>query len=232
MATVGEIRKQVQFYLHSTAMSEDQTDIFMLELNSARVKAERLHDFAVSLQTSTASVNPSTGADLSAATYTDGHRFKALVDVYTTVGGVSQPMDVVTKHGNNVQVRDQNRRKLWTFQENWRTSDSWPTRSPKVLLEGHYIFLDPVPAAATDVDFVAYTWFPDYVNDDDTDWFTENGGDYLKWATIVALNHHFQVFVTRQEGSLAPPERASNEALEALIRLDSFAPILGSVFQP
>ena len=232
MATVGEIRKQVQFYLQSTAMSEGQTDIFMLELNSARVKAERFHDFAESLQTTSVSVSPTAGADLATATYQSGHRFKALVDVFLTVGGVSKPLDVVVKHGNTIEKRDQERRRRWSYTEASENLAEIPSRSPRILLEGRYIYLDPAPSAATDVDFKAFTWYPNYTNDDDEDWFTQNGADYLKWTTIVALNHHFQVFVQRQEGSLSPPERAANDALEALVRLDGFTPYLSSTFQP
>lgn len=232
MATVGEIRAQVQFYLQSTAMTQGQSDIFLLELNSARARAERLHDFAVSLQNTTASVSPSTGADLTNLTYTGGHRFKALLDAAITVGGYNHPLDIMTKHGQQLELRDQNRRKLWDYQESTRSETSSSIYAPRILLEGNTMYLHPTPTAATTVSVTAYTWFPDYEDDDDSDWFTETGADYLKWATIVSLNHHFQVFVPRQEGSLSPPERAMNEALETMIRFDVFTPLLSGTFHP
>lgn len=55
-----------------------------------------------------------------------------------------------------------------------------------------------------------------------TDWFVENGSDYLKWHAICALNYFVPTFVPRQGGSIAPPEKMRDNAKQSLIEWDSF----------
>lgn len=104
----------------------------------------------------------------------------------------------------------------------YRETD-WPSeRAPMVYMLGRQVFLDPPPSAATTIALDVYTWWPDYYGDEDTDWFTEHGSDYLKWAAICALNFKTGTFVPRQEGNLSPPEKARDEALKRLISHDNW----------
>lgn len=54
-----------------------------------------------------------------------------------------------------------------------------------------------------------------------TDWLLDHGFDYMLWGTICRLNHYLEVYLPRSEGKLPPPDKARENALEALLRWDT-----------
>lgn len=65
-------------------------------------------------------------------------------------------------------------------------------------------------------------WMSDYVADTDTDFILQHGFDWMMWAVIVDLNHIFQTYVPRQEGSLPPPVRIRDEAWLTFVGNDEY----------
>ena len=93
----------------------------------------------------------------------------------------------------------------------------------EVYILGSGFELQPPTTVVTRVYMDAYLWFPDYTDDADTDeLFLEKGFEFMQWATIVELNHHFQTFIPQQEGNLPPPVKARDTALEGLVEYNNF----------
>lgn len=233
MSTVGQIKRQIRFYLQQTSALEfEGQDIALDEINAARVNAERMHDFAASLQTSTLSVDPDDGGDLAGITLIGDHRFKSIQNVYLSNSAGDVPIFLRPKEALTMRRRNELATAPWNYATEFRNDTVEEVRlstAPTAYTVGNTLFLDPKPAAATTVSLDVFTWFPDYTDDNDTDWFTLNGAAYLKWAAVVALNHHTGTFAYRQEGTTPPPEKARDEALAQLFRLDTFNQSQGRV---
>lgn len=60
------------------------------------------------------------------------------------------------------------------------------------------------------------------VNEDYSDWFTDNAEEYLLWSGVLECNMFVRQFVSQAAGFLAPPEKARNAAYESLIMWDDF----------
>lgn len=54
-----------------------------------------------------------------------------------------------------------------------------------------------------------------------TDFLLQQGFDYMQWATLVECNYWAKLFVPRQEGALAPPEKERDRCLDELLRWDT-----------
>lgn len=72
-----------------------------------------------------------------------------------------------------------------------------------------------------------YAWLADYTTADlsetyPVDFFLSHGSRYMQWAIICEMNYIFQRFVPRQEGVLAPPEKARDEAWRDLVQWDTY----------
>jgi hypothetical protein len=50
----------------------------------------------------------------------------------------------------------------------------------------------------------------------------KNAFEYMQWQTLVECNHFLKIFVPRQEGNLAPPEKLADRALGEFIRDEEF----------
>lgn len=114
-------------------------------------------------------------------------------------------------------------------QDVW-TSDRWgerygqcgsPRQAPAILLEGDRVFL-PGIATPTVAEFRGYMWLDDYVGEESTDFLLTNCFDVLLWKAIIEVNHRSQIFVPRQEGTLAPPTQMLADAWEAAALWDSY----------
>lgn len=66
-------------------------------------------------------------------------------------------------------------------------------------------------------------WMPPYVNDTDTDFFTQYGSDFLMWQTVLEINKRFKFFTIRQEGDVEEDKVTplAAQALQDLIAWDS-----------
>lgn len=226
MATIGQIKNQIEFYLQTTEFSQDGQDILLDELNEARKDAERFHDFQISLQRTTLAVDPDTGGDLTSVTLAGGKTFKALQLAYLVGSYGDIPLHTSSKRVITQEKRDELDSWVWNYMSEFRAmneTDRSVQGMPRVYMLGTTVYLDPKPTEVKTLALDVFTWWPDYTDDADTDWFTENGSNYLKWAAIVALNHKTGTFAPRQEGVLPPPEKMKNEALAKLISMDSWS---------
>lgn len=92
----------------------------------------------------------------------------------------------------------------------------------QIYLLGNSFEMSPQPTTAKTIYCSAHLWFDDYTDDADTDWFLDKGQEYMQWACVVELNHIFQTYVPRSEGSLSPPTKARDEALSKLVEYNNF----------
>lgn len=66
-------------------------------------------------------------------------------------------------------------------------------------------------------------WMPDYVNDTDSDFFSQYAPDFLMWRALVEINNYFKVDVKRTEGNVDEEfiQGQADAALQALIAWDN-----------
>lgn len=93
---------------------------------------------------------------------------------------------------------------------------------PWILGFGRRFYTYPTSSDAISLKIDVNRWMPAYVNSTDTDFFLEQGFEYMMYACIVELNHLLKVFVIRQDGNLPPPTTERDQALEEFIRWDVF----------
>lgn len=110
-------------------------------------------------------------------------------------------------------------------------ADFIATRSAySIVQRGTTLYAYPGATATTSpysVGLVGYGWLSDYVAADllatePSDFFVQYGSAFLQWSCICELNYLFQKFVPRQEGVLAPPEKARDTAWQELLLWDSY----------
>lgn len=96
--------------------------------------------------------------------------------------------------------------------------------NPTCYQQGQSLFLVPpsqfhFPITAT---LSVVQWMPDYVANNDTDYFTMYGPEFLQWQGIIEGNKLLQTFVQRREGNLDETnlQAEAQEALQALIAWD------------
>lgn len=228
--TVGQIKKQVAAYLQNSVSSfvVDGMDLLLHELNAARRQAELLHDFSENLVYGQLSVDPDDGGSLdSVVLVSDGTTAVNVRSVQTYyLRDTTAQADIPLYHHpyKNRAVRDKWKHGKTVFDYTTRYRDdagrSLGPVNPEILQSGRTVYLHPTPSEAKTIRMHAYKWMTDYDNDNDTDWMTEDGPEYLKWAAIVNLNFRNKHFVPRQEGNLSPPEKARDQALSLLISND------------
>ncbi len=82
-------------------------------------------------------------------------------------------------------------------------------------------FPDRAISIATIVDF---SNFGSTVNagENYSDWFVEQGFEYLLWSAVVDCNMFARQFVPRETGYLSPPEKMRDEAFQRLVDWDNF----------
>jgi hypothetical protein len=238
--TVGQLKTAITDYLQITFRPSSEADndagilskgdsLALISLNNARKTAERIHDFLCADDRAVLSVS-SAGSNLSGALkWVPGGTPVDAISVKSIKGGW-----LSDSSGNpSVAVNVISSSRMWTEMNEQRSAgsiDRYPSDPVEdgMIYESYLYFLGevvglhPVPTDTTDVILDISKWMDDYVADGDTDWFTIHASDYLMWAGIVEVNHIFQTFVPRQEGSLAPPTASRDRALQQLIAFDSY----------
>lgn len=229
MKTIGELKAQVKRYLtaNTTLLSvipgqpsdgevlEDNIDQAILEAaNNARKSAEMCHDFACCFMTATGSITSSAPFDLGAVSVEDvTYSFKTLSGVATdNLDGTYTPIRIISRQTQVGLLFKQQDLGTETYQTGYTA-----------IVHGTKIALSPISDETVPVAVTGYVWADDYVDDTSTDWFLDRGFAYMQWATICELNHMLLKFVPRQEGTLAPPEKNRDLALESLIVVDSYS---------
>lgn len=234
MATIGELKSRISKYIQVPAaeFAEDGYDLLLGELNNARKAAERLRDWHCEERYLSVVVDPTTGgAWADATTLATGETVKLVKQYYILQNAVDVPLLHISKKMHANAKRRRFKAASWDYNTRFRGDYGNMTadRSPKIYVEAQTIYLDPTPSIDSTVNMDAFVWLADYSLDSDTDWFTDNGADYLVWASLVALNYMTGTYAPRQEGVVPPPERMRDEAFLALASLDNYLYEVGSV---
>jgi hypothetical protein len=246
MKTVKSLRKAVKnFVFASTTGSSifpgavDQADldakfddVILTAMNNARLEAERTHDWEFSRFSVPVNVGVGLKYNWQAAVEVEEGltvRPKKITGADSVVEGGYMPLVVDTKRSLDMRLRKLER--LYPVGRYPANYDSpWHQLENCVVMDGKYLSLYPVRSEVTTLQLHGYYWLEDYTTDgwcdeeeDDSasDWFIQNGFDYMMWATLVELNYLVQIYVPRQEGSLPPPERLRDRAWESMIRVDA-----------
>lgn len=229
---VGEIKSLAAAYLQKEVsfFVQNGVDMLLLELNAARRNAEMLHDFAHNKATWELLVDPDTGGKIDDATIVDPETWqtdatiKAVETFYLLSNdGLSMtPLYHVDKKNTAVWMKERNRRWRYT-QPAYRYADDKVVMRPNppfsVSLNGRLVEMQPKPESAVTLRIDGQLWMPEYIADEDSDWMTQFGADYLKFAVICACNDFTQTFVASQE-SRGAPTRERDSALASLVAWD------------
>ena len=214
-------------------------DLFLLAANNARKRAEQLHSFEYMRCTASLNIDGVTGGQFSTATIDDPRfsKLKEIVAVSILRQGIYYPVDFT-----RADIEIERERSGLELDNEW-----WPYRYPsdaqiailystQVVVQraqGLYLFprvsnLYPEQVNPIPVFLEAYGFLRDYIATDlqsstPTDFFIENGFEYMQWATIKELNYLFQTFVPRQEGNVIPdPKAERDEAWRDFLLWDAY----------
>lgn len=235
--TIGAIKDTVAAYFQEATsyFTIGGTDLLLVALNSSRKKAELVHDFEASKVVVDLVVDDVAGGDLTDAVLTgtdDGVRIKSVIQAGVVLDGHVKPVRFTTTTSLDKERLDRSVTRWDHWDEDCRyPSDAqfrrWNSGGLKVLQFGGKLFKYPFGTAgeSSTLTLQVYKWFDEYEGEDAADMedvFTQHGYDYLKWATIVEVNHLAKAFVSRQEGNLAPPTAMADAALSALISWDEY----------
>lgn len=195
--------------------------LFLIAANNARRHAELRHDWQAA-EVTLEGVIPTDQSGLSWDEMTNEAdevtKLRHIRFVYIQDSeGAMFPVTVVKK-SRAAKVRF-DKKKVRTF----LTNDD-EVRPAKIVHWARKFYSDPANSTEPITLIVeGYGEMPDYTDDEDTDYFLQRGFNYMMWATICELNYLIQRFVFRQEGTLGPPTKERDEALEMLIRDDVYA---------
>lgn len=238
---VGDLKDTIAAFLQVPVADTIQNgmDLCMLALNNAKKKAERMHDWnceevsayggctdGLGAWGNMTIVNDDASTELIALKQVqsfyleteDGQTLVPLLHHTKKHGAVwakerleARGLDSAYRHRGDSSVANE------LIATNGRNG-----YRHEVFVQGKKYEIHPNPAGERVVWVDAYRWLPAYSSDDDEDFFTEQGHDYLMYAGIVELNLLFQTFIPQAEGNLAPPEKARDTALAGLIEFDNF----------
>jgi hypothetical protein len=253
MKTFEELKTQVKRYLTSntnlvnvvpgqagdveTLMANIDAAI-LNAANSARRQAEMRHDFAVSIMTGSVPITGGTDIDLDAIPTDDEDvvlSFKTLNGVWIDSGdGTNYPIKVISRQTKMVQLFKQQDLDTGSYQGGYTA-----------VVTGRRLQIEGLATGTVlNLVIVGSVWMDDFYEevvgveaDPEADppveaveavepvyhWFLERGFEYLQWAVICDINYMLLKFVPRQEGTLAPPEKSRDLALDALITNDSYS---------
>lgn len=232
---VGEVKKAMAAYLQKPVneFMEGGVDLLLIACNNARKVATRMHDWNCERVQGY-------------GTLTDGiGNWKVVKDVTSDLEIVlKQPESFYLKFGENLLPVNHHTRKhgkVWAAERNRARGVSSAYRylgddntyrehifgpfagtSYNVYVHGENFEVTPAVSGEMTFHIDGYLKLDDYTQDSDTDFFTEEGHDYLVYAGIVEANHLVQTFIPQQEGNLSPPEKLRDDALATLIEMDSF----------
>jgi hypothetical protein len=236
---VGTLKGVIAAYLQvdASTLVVGGVDLILVSLNNARRKAELFHDWSCSEVTAYGTATLGVGNWKSnMLLYPSGGAvtLKQPTTFYLTLDngdllplvhqskklGVSLAKEYLDRGAGELRSRYNGDYVADSLLSNGvQTSPS----SLRIFLHGNGGYtIEPRPTVNNTVVVDGYRWLADYAGNNDTDWFTEHGSEYLQWASIVELNHRVQLFVPQQEGNIAPPVKAADEALTTLVAYDNY----------
>jgi hypothetical protein len=215
-------------------------DLFLLAANNARRKAEQLHSFEYMRCTAKLNIDGVTGGSFASATIdqTNFVKLKEVVAVSVLRNGVFTPVDFT-----RADIEIERERSALELSNSYWMDARYPSDSQFAVQQGCktivqraqalYLFprVSSIAQGATNplpVYIEGFGFLKDYVSSDlqtstPTDFFIENGFEFMQWATIKELNYLFQTFVPRQEGNVIPdPKAERDEAWRDLLLWDAY----------
>lgn len=230
---IGQLKSVIAAYLQNSVayFNVNSEDLLLRELNEARRSAEKAHDFAHNHVVFELTVDADEGTLVDEAEIVDpeawqeGATVKSVETIYSVSsdGSGMTPIYHVSKKNTAIWMKERNYRHRMTSRRLRYPADSdLPVSNPAftVSFNGRRIELQPAQDEDMVLRFDGQLWMPEYSADEDSDWMTIYGADYLKYYCICALNLYTQTFVASAE-SAGPPVRDRDRALAELIAWDT-----------
>lgn len=242
MPTIGQIKEVLAANLHKSTSDyvkgsgATQVDLLLLALNNARKVAERFHDFSICRKRGHFSYT-GTATDWRSPTWFSGTGTARKIKLWyervsgTTGDGAYGGIDRSLKAISQEQLaklyarEDYRAAPLESSQRYIADSDPAYGLDPllgqtHVVIEGNNFYLHPATTTTRTVIVDAFFWFTDWSANTDTDWWTQQGAEFLILQAMVEANRLTQTFVGNFEGNLAPPIKEAQRALGELVLLD------------
>lgn len=196
-------------------------------INQTRHRAELLHDFYYCQQRAQLSI-AATGSAISSATPIGGGTavsIKRIRHVLLPIAnGDYLPIEFMTNEELVERIRRQAGRQAYSATETI-ASYGVSSANPVAYQDGQNLYLYPGSAftfpVVAHLDVIQFQ--PDYVDDDDTDFFLTECPDYIQWQSIVDGNRYWKEMITREEGNIQEqsPIEAAELAFQAMIQWDT-----------
>jgi hypothetical protein len=194
-------------------------DILTPAINTARLKAEREHDFQYSKTTVNLAIpsgGASSGVSIANATLIgDGAvSVKRIRNVLLPLAGNTFfPCEFLLHDEYIKRQRRQIGRDLYDSSKTLGQYGLQVT-NPVAYIEGQILRFDPpaIFTGSTTVRLAIVRFMPDYTTNTDTDYFIQYGFEYLQWQSVLEVNKVWRRFAPRQEGNI---DEGNVEALAA-----------------
>lgn len=240
--TIGQIKEVIAANLHKETTSfvkgsgATEINLLHLALNNARKVAERFHDFSICRKRGHFSYSGS-AIDWRSPTWFSGTGTARKIKFWyervsgTTsdgaYGGIDRTLKVLTQEqlaklfarkDYEAAPLETNQRYLAEFDPAYGTDPLLGQNY--IIIEGHNFYIHPSTTTTRTVIVDGFYWWPDWSLDADTDWWTDNGTEYLILQATIEVNRLSQTFVGNVEGNLPPPVKEAQRALGELVQLD------------
>ena len=240
--TIGQIKEVIAANLHKDTTSfvkgsgATEINLLHLALNNARKVAERFHDFSICRKRGHFSYTGN-AIDWRSPTWFSGTGTARKIKFWyervsgTTsdgaYGGIDRTLKVLTQEqlaklfarkDYEAAPLETNQRYLAEFDPAYGTDPLLGQNY--IIIEGHNFYIHPSTTTTRTVIVDGFYWWPDWSLDADTDWWTDNGTEYLILQATIEVNRLSQTFVGNVEGNLPPPVKEAQRALGELVQLD------------
>jgi hypothetical protein len=239
--TLTELRNTCAAYHQKRVndLTKNTVDLFLLAVNNARKNAEKLHSFEWNRCTASLNIDGVTGTALSTAVLDPASTFrrvKEVVNVSILRNNVYVPIEFTR---SDIEIeRERSERQLnndyWyssRYPSDSQYSLMWSDRVVVQRAQALYLYPrvlvtttpNPVPVFMEVYGYLNDYTAANYADTEPSDWFLEEGDNYLQWAIIDDLNYIFQTFVPRQEGNVIPsPKDKRDEAWRDMLLWDGY----------
>lgn len=214
----------------AASLAEFMDDAILRAANNARLFAERGHDFEAAKVAVSATISPGGSLSLDSV---GGVKFRTLQAVVFDAGGDFLPL-LLTTHRDLV-VRKRVNMRLYGGERYPADGEEFSVGNLPfcAYTDGRILKLHPPQTDSWTLTLHGHKYLADYTKTGSgggrayagSDFLLDNGFDFLQWQTIVELNYIVQIYVPRQEGSLAPPERQALAAWSNLTADDAYSNI-------
>jgi len=248
---IGQIKEVLAANLHKATSDYvkgsggNQVDLLLLALNNARKTAEKAYDFSICRKRGYFSYSGTAFDWRSPTWFTGTGTARKIKTWYQRVsgsqadgayGGVDRILRALTQEQVS-QLHAREDYQVTPFLPAQRyASDAIPAfgfdpllGQRYVILEGFNAFLSQTGSESMLLIADAFIWHPDWTTNSDTDWWTDNGTDFLIYQAMVEANRLTETFVGNVDGNLPPPVKEAQAALAALVKLDIDS-VEGSIF--